>query len=60
MARQWLIVTAGVERGRASERARKQGKRKLTVGGKEKCRKDIEAWMVEEKTGECRLLAKPR
>lgn len=40
-------------RGRQSE-----GTRKLTVGGK--CRKDTEAGMVEEKTGECRLLAKAR
>jgi len=47
-------------RERQSGRAKKQGKRKLTVGGKEKCRKDTEAGMVEEKTGDCRLLAKAR
>lgn len=44
-------------RGREGGRAR-EGKRKLTVGGK--CREDTEAGVVEEKTGECRLPAKAR
>lgn len=48
-------MTAGAEGGRASEQA---GEEKTDSGGE--CRKDTEAGVLEEKTGECRLPAEAR